>query len=139
MLLPLVLFALVTVGICVPCLLDVARTPRYLVRTMTKTSWLIVVIVFWVFGSVAWLLLGRPGGRLVLLRRDEAWLARPGPAEAVRRHPASRWAEPGYDPSDRQHRDDREPGRSSGPIGPDDDEEFLLALERQIRRAEEDW
>jgi hypothetical protein len=135
MLLPLVLFALVTVGICVPCLLDVARTPRYQVRTLTKASWLIVVIVFWVFGSVAWLLLGRPGGRLMLLRRDEAWMARPGPADAVRRHPAGRAADPGYGPE----LDGQEPGRRSWPIGPDDDEEFLLALERQIRRAEEDW
>ena len=98
MLLPLVLFALVTVGICVPCLLDVARTPRYQVRTLTKASWLIVVIVFWVFGSVAWLLLGRPGGRLMLLRRDEAWMARPGPADAVRRHPAGRAADSGLWP-----------------------------------------
>jgi Phospholipase_D-nuclease N-terminal len=136
MLLPLVLFALVTVGICVPCLLDVARTPRYQVRTLTKASWLIVVIVFWLFGSVAWLLLGRPGGPLVLLRRDEAWMARPGPAEALRRHPAGRAAEPGYGLDEP---DDREPSRRSWPIGPDDDEEFLLALERQIRRAEEDW
>lgn len=135
MLLPLVLFALLTGGICLPCLLDVARTPRYEVRTLTKPSWLIVVTLFWVFGAVAWLLLGRPGGRLVLLRRGDAWMARPGPADAVRRHPAGRAADPGYGLDDRGN---RTAGRR-WPIGPDDDEEFLLALERQIRQAEEDW
>jgi hypothetical protein len=135
MLLSLVLFALLTAGIWIPCLLDVATTPRYEVRTLSKAAWLAVVALLWIFGAVAWLLLGRPGGRLMLIRRDAAWLARPGPAEAFRRHPAGRGTDAGYGPADQPvHRSE-----AAGPIGPDDDERFLLALERQIRQDDQDW
>jgi hypothetical protein len=137
MLLSLVVFALLTVGFCVPCLLDIARTPRYEIRSLTKGSWLVLVIVFWVFGGIAWLMLGRPGGRLALIRRDAAWQARPGPAAALRRHPAGRATDLSYG---------LDPDAAAGawpwaarPVGPDDDAEFLLALERQIREAGDDY
>lgn len=138
MLLSLVLFALLTVGFCVPCLLDIASTPRHAVRSLTKGTWLVLATVFWIFGAAAWLLLGRPGGRLVLTRRDAAWLARPGPAEALRRHPAGRAMELSYGLA-ADGADGGEFAEAAQPTGPDDDEEFLLALERQIRQAREDW
>jgi hypothetical protein len=137
MLLLLVLFALLTAGFCVPCLLDIASTPAYEIRSLSRRTWLALVVLLSVFGAIGWLLLGRPGGRLTSRRRDAAWLARPGPQEALRRHPAGRSAEPGYGPADDQA-DSREAGFAA-PMGPDDDEEFLRALERQIRRSREDW
>ena len=60
-----VAFALLTVGLVVPCVIDIATTPRYLFDLPTKQNWLIVVIGFWVFGAVAWLLLGRSEERRV--------------------------------------------------------------------------
>src|SRR6202046_266671 len=95
MLLSLALFALLTVGFCVPCLLSIASTPRDEIRSLSKGTWLLLATVFWVFGATAWLLLGRPGGRLAVIRRDAAWQARPGPAAALRRHPARRAAQAG--------------------------------------------
>lgn len=137
MLLPVALFGLFTIGFCLPCLLDVASTPRCQIRSLSKGTWLLLVSVFWVFGAAAWLLVGRPGARLQLIRRDAAWLASPGPAEAFRWHPARRAMELGYGPAaDETAR--RDPDASSRPQGPDDDPEFLLALERQIRHERED-
>ena len=137
MLLLLVLFALLTAGFCVPCLLDIASTPGYEIRSLSKGTWLALVVLLSVFGAIGWLLLGRPGGLLTSSRRDAAWLARPGPQEALRRHPAGRSPEPGYSPADSQP-ESWEPALPA-PIGPDDDDEFLQALERQIRRSREDW
>ena len=70
MLLPVVLFALLTVGFWVPCMLDVGTTHRYHFRGLSKGSWLLLVACLWVFGAIAWLLVGRPGARLQLIRRD---------------------------------------------------------------------
>jgi hypothetical protein len=137
MLLSLALFALLTVGFCVPCLLDIASTPRDEIRSLSKGTWLVLVTVLWIFGATAWLLLGRPGGRLVLIHRDAAWLAQPGPAEALRRHPAGRAMDLSYDLA-ADGTVSRDPGAAQ-PIGPDDDDDFLLALERQIRHNRDDW
>src|ERR1700735_2808489 len=136
MLLSLALFALLTVGFCVPCLLSIASTPRDEIRSLSKGTWLLLATVFWVFGATAWLLLGRPGGRLAVIRRDAALQAGSGPGAALRRHPAGRAAQAGYGPAGGA------PGSGLGtarPKGPDDDEGFLLALERQIRQARDDW
>jgi uncharacterized membrane protein len=61
-----VAFALLTVGLVVPCVIDIATTPRHHFDLPTKQNWLVVVIAFWVFGAAAWLLLGR---REVRMRR----------------------------------------------------------------------
>src|SRR5579875_2637500 len=60
MLLPAVLFALVTVGFVVPCLIDVVATPGYEVRHLTRRTWVVLLIVFSVFGATAWNTVGRP-------------------------------------------------------------------------------
>jgi hypothetical protein len=139
MLLPVALFALFTVGFCVPCLLDVAGTPRYEVRSLTKGIWLLLIAGFWVFGAAAWLLAGRPAGRrMPLLQRDTARPTGLTPEEALRRHPAGRAAE-----TDDEAGPDGTAGLAPAwqllPLGPDDDPPFLLELERQIRQAREDW
>ena len=134
--LPAVLFALFTVGFCVPCLLDVARTPRREFLRLTKGAWLLLIAVFWVFGAAAWLLIGRPDGprRAPLIRRGAAGPAGVGQQQAFRRHPAGRAMELGYGAAaDEMGR--RALARPARLLGPDDDPEFLLELGRRIREA----
>lgn len=42
------------------CLVDVARTEPWQVRTWTKEQWLWIVALLNVFGAVMWLAMGRP-------------------------------------------------------------------------------
>jgi hypothetical protein len=130
------LFGLVTVGFVVPCLIDVAVAPDCEVRGMTKPWWVLVLVFFSALGAVAWLIAGRPRSysrmrmRLRLSRLyDEHYIS---PQEAIRRHPAGRAAEMGYD---------GEPGEMvrSGSVRarPDDDPGFLDELTRRIRRGDE--
>ncbi len=127
------LIVLVTVGFVLPCMLDITMTPDSEFVTFTKGTWLIIAGAFWVFGAVAWLVAGRPR-RLLVRRRYNPYPAGGfGPAEALHRHPAAR-AAGGY----------AEPPGSVGfltaprPLGPDDDPEFLLELDRRIRDSRED-
>jgi hypothetical protein len=129
------LFALFTVGFVVPCLVDVARTSEFAVRSLTKRTWLIVIILLSVIGCVAWLLAGRPTGRwqAPLMYRPLAGSRGLRQQEAFRRHPAGRDPELGFDGAS---------GRAAfpgylRPIGPDDDPDFLLELAHRIRRERE--
>jgi hypothetical protein len=135
--LPAVLFVLFTAGFCVPCLVDVARTPRHDFQRLSKGTWLLLIAAFLIFGAVAWLLIGRPAGRWAALsaRRHRAWLAGAGQQEALRRHPAGRATEPDYDWN---------AASWQAPVptqlaGPDDDPEFLQELGRRIRETREDY
>jgi hypothetical protein len=128
-------FLLITVGFVVPCVIDVARTPNFAIRRLTKRTWLLLVILLSVVGGVAWLLAGRPTRRsdAPLLYRHVASSRSSRQQEAFRRHPAGRDADlgSGYfsDPGGRPVY-----GR---PIGPDDDPEFLLELARRINGERE--
>ncbi len=128
------LFALITVGLVVPCLVDVARTPEFAIRGLTKRGWVIAIILLSVIGAVAWLVAGRPTGRwhAPLLYRPLAGSRGPRQQEAFRRHPAGRDSELGFSTAS---------GRAfSGyarPVGPDDDPEFLLKLARRINDERE--
>src|ERR1700685_3830348 len=59
MLLVCVLFALVTVGIVVPCAIDAATSPPWAVRNLARRDWLLVIVVCSIFGCMAWLIGGR--------------------------------------------------------------------------------
>jgi hypothetical protein len=136
MLLVGVLFGLVTVGFVVPCLIDVAVTPSYDVRSLTKPAWVLMIAFLSVFGATAWLVAGRPDRR----RRDDFprhLLDAPSIAQldALRRHPAGRAMDPGIEASGRGALRAAEAGPQ--PMGPDDDEEFLQELARRIRDARE--
>jgi hypothetical protein len=127
------LIILVTVGFVLPCMLDIAMTPDSQFPTFTKGTWLMIAGGFWVFGAVAWLIVGRPR-RLLTLHRSNPYPAGGfDPAEAMYRHPAAR-AAGGY----------AEPTGAVGfltaprPLGPDDDPEFLELLSRRIRDSRED-
>jgi Phospholipase_D-nuclease N-terminal len=130
------LFALFTVGFVVPCLVDVARTPDFAVRSLTKRTWLIVIILLSVVGCVAWLLAGRPTGRwqAPLMYRPLAGSRGRRQQEAFRRHPA--WRDPELDLDAASGR--AAPAGNLRPIGPDDDPGFLLELAQRIRRERED-
>lgn len=127
------LIILLTVGFVLPCMLDVTTTPDSEFITFSKGIWLLIVGAFWVFGAVAWLAVGRPR-RLGFLRLSSPYPSGGyGPADALLRHPAAQ-AAGGY----------TEPAGGTGfvtarrPLGPDDDPDFLLELDRRIREARDE-
>src|SRR5579862_1790329 len=123
-----VLFAVITVGFVVPCLINAARTPPHEFGRLSKEAWLVIIGALWAIGAVAWLLAGR---------RRQRTPPRPayrqrgrGRYQARHRHPAWRPAQPEYAPLEIP--DDVAP-LGLRPRGPDDDPEFLMELERRIR------
>ncbi|HEY7012509.1 MAG TPA: PLD nuclease N-terminal domain-containing protein [Streptosporangiaceae bacterium] len=132
MLLAVVLFGLVTVGFVVPCLIDVAVTPSAEMRSLTKPAWLLLIALFSVFGATAWLAAGRPDRRrrTRLLPRYLEGAPSMGQQDALRRHPAGRAMEPGFDAGTGP--DAHEAG-ARWPIGPDDDPEFMEELARRLQ------
>ena len=137
MLLVGVLFGLVTVGFVVPCLIDVAVTPGYDLRSLTKPAWAAIIVFLSVFGATAWLVAGRPDRRS---RIEFPGHLLDGPSfsqqDALRRHPAGRAMDPGIEASGRGAL--RATDGAQQPMGPDDDEEFLQELTRRIRDAREE-
>ena len=131
-----VAFGLLTVGLVVPCVIDIATTPRHHFDLPTKQNWLVVVIAFWVFGAAAWLLLGRREVRMRRLWDDVtgSWV----PAhEADHPHP-SRPDRADY-PFGHSRRGRQAEMARVRFVAPDDNMEFLLELDRRIRmRREED-
>jgi hypothetical protein len=126
-----VVFALLTVGLVVPCVIDIATTPKHHFDLPSKQYWLIVVIGFWIFGAAAWILLGRRDVRMHRLWDDVsgAWVPARGP---VRDHPASRGSRADYlfGSMRRGRQAAMAPVRF---IAPDDNPEFLLELDRRIQ------
>jgi hypothetical protein len=125
------LIILFTVGFVLPCMLDITMTPDSEFTTFGKGTWLLIAGAFWVFGAGAWLIVGRPR-RLGLPWASPYAAGGFGPAEALRRHPAAQSAA-GYGDSSTAV------GflASPQPLGPDDDPDFLLELERRIREQRE--
>ena len=130
MLLLCVIFALLTVGLVVPCVIDIAMTPRHHFDLPSKQIWLIVAIAFWVFGAAAWLLVGRRDVRMHQLWDDMTgnWVA----ASGQRSHPAGRGAAVDY-PFASARRGRQAAVARMRFIAPDDNQEFLLELDRRIR------
>jgi hypothetical protein len=124
------LIILVSVGFVLPCMLDITMTPDSEFAVMSKGTWLFVAGAFWIFGSAAWLVLGRPRRPSMRHRTRHYYGNRNGAADALMRHPAAQ-AAVGYGEFG---------GAVAGlaprrPLGPDDDADFLLELERRIREA----
>src|SRR5260370_35036663 len=90
MLVGLVLFGLGTVGFVVPCLIDVAVTPPGELRSLTKPTWVLLIVFFSAFGAIAWLAAGRPDRRGRMLSRYLEDAPFFGPQDALRRPPAGR-------------------------------------------------
>jgi hypothetical protein len=133
-----VVFALVTIGFVAPCLLDIARTPQRDFDLPSKGTWLLVVVVFWALGAAAWLLVGRRDLRARRLWYDTAGNQPPGQQWAVRRHPAGRGPDDGgfaLTGATGGRRPAAPPARF---IAPDDNQDFLVELDRRIREWRDD-
>jgi Phospholipase_D-nuclease N-terminal len=135
MVLVCVLFTLITVGLVVPCVIDVATSPPWAIRTLTKRSWLLITVVFSVFGCAVWLVAGRPRRLPLRPRRAAAGLGISA-AEAFLRHPATQAMS--LDLNDPLGEGIARGSWRPGPAGPDDDDAFLLELERRIRESRDD-
>lgn len=124
-----VVFTLLTVGFVVPCVIDIATTPKHLFDLPSKQTWLIVGAAFWVFGAAAWLLVGRRDVRMHRLWDDMAgsWAA-----SGARRHPAARGDGSDY-PFGSAKRARQAAMASVRFVAPDDNPDFLLELDRRIR------
>lgn len=129
------LFGLVTVGVVVPCLIDVAVAPDNEVRGLAKQWWVLLIVFGSVLGCAAWLMLGRPRVQARMRRPYGDDLPYLGPEDALRRHPAGRGVEHGADMPAGQAVTAGVPVR---PAGPDDDPEFLEELSRRIHGDEAD-
>ncbi len=135
MLLSGALFALFMTGFWLYCLTDAILTSAAESRGMPKPAWIVLLIVTFAVGAVAWLIVRRPArGSSGPLRPASRWDPdRSGGSaggyfrtgwwtdadDAVARHPAGRARVAGS-------------GRAV-PKGPDDDPECLRALDRAIR------
>ncbi len=134
MLLIYVVVALITLGFVLPCVIDVAMTPRHDFGLPTKQTWLLVVVVFWVFGAAAWLVAGRRDVRMRQLWFDVSGSRSLRAQQAHRRHPAGRpAADADYAFADATI--GRVTGTRPSAFGaPDDNPEVLMELERRIRQ-----
>jgi Phospholipase_D-nuclease N-terminal len=134
MLLSGALWALFMTGFWLYCLTDAILTPASECRGMSKPAWLVIITVTFIGGAIAWLVVRQPA------RSSSAPLApmprwdQDGPHDssgdnfrtgrwtdaddAVARHPAGRARVADAD--------------RGTPKGPDDDPEFLRALDRAI-------
>ena len=110
MLLSGALCALFMTGCWLYCLTDAILTPAADCRGLPKRAWIAVIAVTFIAGALAWLIARRPPGD------SPAWTGRD---DAALRHPAGR---------------ETTAGPRAGVKGPDDDPEFLSALDQAIRR-----
>ena len=135
MFLSVVLFVLFVAGCWLYCLTDAALTPAAEFRGLPKSAWIALIAVTFVLGAIAWAVcrlawrarrqpgpsVGYPGQAefdAPNVRWDPPYAAATADgflaAEALTSHPASG------------------PSRRTGPVGPDDDPEFLRMLDRLI-------
>jgi hypothetical protein len=134
MLLASALFALFLGGFWLYCLTDAILTPATECRGMAKPAWIALIAATFIGGAVAWLIVRQPvrsgTGRyapaprwdLDVAHDDADFAAGEGwtdADDAVARHPAGRARPVG------------------APKGPDDDPDFLRALDRAIRGSSE--
>jgi hypothetical protein len=112
-------------------IVDIARTPRERVRTLSKTIWIVLALLLYPIGGVLWFLFGRP--RSSARRRGLA---------ARRDHPAygGRFdiVEPPRAAGPSLFRGRARTERPAGPVGPDDDPDFLRELSERLRRENPD-
>ncbi len=120
-----VIFALLTLGFVVPCVIDIASTPERYFDLPTKQTWLMVAIAFWVFGAAAWLLVGRRDVRAERVLDTPAALWATGGGLVLGPRAARAGAGRGWRPG---------VGTRARFVAPDDNPEFLLELDRRIRR-----
>jgi hypothetical protein len=138
MLLSGALFALFLAGFWLYCLTDAVLTPVAEYRGLSKPAWIAVIVVTFVLGAVAWLV----ARRWIRAAATSADVTPWGPrdvADGGYVRAAGFWS---FDDAVLSAQAGRAWLADSGrpvtppptPIGPDDDPEFLQALEQAIRR-----
>jgi len=129
MLLASALIALFLGGFWLYCLTDAILTPASECRGMPKPAWIAVIAATFIGGAVAWLIVRQPVRAMPARSGSESrWDAEEvldddnyrwtDADDAVARHPAGRA---------------RSAEGARSPKGPDDDADFLRALDRVIR------
>jgi Phospholipase_D-nuclease N-terminal len=131
MLLSVALFTLFMTGFWLYCLTDAILTPASEFPGMPKPAWIVVITVTFIGGAIAWLIVRQPVrsssaplGPMPSRNPDgldglgDGYFQTPRWTGAVARHPAGRARV-------------ADTGRAA-PKGPDDDPEFLRALDRAI-------
>ncbi|GAA3752427.1 PLD nuclease N-terminal domain-containing protein [Salinactinospora qingdaonensis] len=113
------LITLVSIVLWVYAFFDALTSPAEHVRHLPKVLWLLIIVVFMLVGALLWLFLGRPAA---VERGGEVTTDTP-----VLEDPPSAMSMDDLDPSDFEG-----PTSGSGPVGPDDDPEFLRQLNRRI-------
>lgn len=109
------LFTLLSLVLWVYAFFDALTSPIDEVRNLHKYLWVVLIVLFPLLGSLCWLFFGRP--------RPSGATEPDDPMQ-----PASA---DGLDPSDFQ-----QPTERRGPLGPDDDPEFLRGLNKRINPEE---
>lgn len=51
---------LLELGLTIFCLIDCIQTPQMAVRNLPKWAWIVLILIFPLIGSAAWLVAGRP-------------------------------------------------------------------------------
>ncbi len=128
MLLSGALFALFTTGFWLYCLTDAVLTPAAECRGISKPAWIAVITLTFIGGAIAWLIVRAP------VRDPSAPLAARHGDPGDRHFRAGRWTD--ADEALARHPAGRARGADTSraaPKGPDDDPEFLRALDRAIR------
>ena len=116
------LVAMLAIGVWLYCLVDILLTSRSGCRHLPKPVWLAIVALTFVVGAAAWLLLGRAV-------RGSATVSRP----PRYRGDADRTFHQGRADQRTALARSRHPAGRGRPVGPDDDPEFLRALDHLIR------
>ena len=136
MLLLCAVFALLTVGFVVPCVIDIATTPGSHFDVPSKQTWLIVAAAFWVFGSATWLLVGRRDVRMRAACDEVSDGLMFGEEGGLWSSPSRRTGL--RDRSSTRRRERYQMAAASRFVAPDDNPDFLLELDRRIRNWRED-
>ncbi|MEV5707652.1 PLD nuclease N-terminal domain-containing protein [Actinoallomurus sp. NPDC052274] len=110
-----VVLVLVALGVWLFCLFEVLSTDEFETRHLPKFAWFLVVLLGFELGAVAWLLFGRR--RRYVRAGVTGW-----PSEFLTSRDAGG--------------DEVDPLERRGPLGPDDDPEFLRQLDRRLRGEE---
>jgi hypothetical protein len=137
MLLASALSALFLGGFWLYCLTDALLTPASECRGMSKPAWIAVIAATFIGGAVAWLIVRQPVRTGAAHLDSTSRWERDGAVEDEVSPDSQRWTD--ADDAVARHPAGRarisDPSR--GPKGPDDDPDFLRALDRAIRGSYE--
>jgi Phospholipase_D-nuclease N-terminal len=134
MLLSGALLALFMTGFWLYCLTDAILTPASECRGMSKSAWILVITMTFIGGAIAWLIVRQPVRSSSALLTQVPRLGQDEPDDPGDDFRAGRWTNAdeavARHPAGRARVADADRGT---PRGPDDDPEFLRALDRAIR------